>query len=311
MGTKKVENNIYFELAKNSKENITGEIGLEIVDPYNYISFLSILKKRKLINNYFWFFEFDSWDSSKGNLIIGALPHEIYSNKYDPNDLLFTPSADNKNVYYNIYFDEIFIKDQNSDNNFESQNEKVEMNIESNLIIGSYSYKKYLVSILTELFNDNKYFNDTFKGYDERIDFNFNFEFFYCKNENNIKNKLKELISTIYFYSKDLNFTFELNNNQVLKENGDYIFIYIVFSEYTSQWSLGKQIVLKYNIIFNPDIKNIYFYPKFKVSESKNNNKYQIFKIIGIVVLCIIFCIIGIIFGKFLYGIKKKEGQMN
>ncbi len=74
-----------------------GVIGLNLItNTYNYKSFLDILKVEKLIDSYYFFFEFDSWNSTKGNLIIGALPHQIYEKKYDENDLLKTLSSEVK-----------------------------------------------------------------------------------------------------------------------------------------------------------------------------------------------------------------------
>ena len=66
-------NNFYFDLAKNSKDNVTGVIGLGLTDLYYHTSFLKVLKSNKLIDGYYWFFEFNSWDSTSGKLILGSL----------------------------------------------------------------------------------------------------------------------------------------------------------------------------------------------------------------------------------------------
>ena len=77
------------------------------------------------------------------------------------------------------------------DKSFSSENEIIEMNFESNLIIGSTKYKNYLLSILKELIDENKCFIDNFTGYDEFYSMDTNYDFVYCKNEEDIKNKLK------------------------------------------------------------------------------------------------------------------------
>ena len=136
-----------------------------------------------------------------------------------------------------------------------------------------------------------------------------NYDFVYCKNEEDIKNKLNDLISTINFASKELNYIFELTKDEILKENGEYIFFNIIFSGLSSKKEFNfsfliiiggvgdlfshsgpKQITLKYQFIFNPEpgIKSIFFYPKFKTNEN-NSNKSKIWLIILIIVLCVIF----------------------
>ena len=296
-------NNFYFDLAKNSKDNVTGVIGLGHTDIYYHTSFLKVLKSNKLIDGYYWFFEFNSWDSTSGKLILGSLLENIYSDKYSNDDLVTTHSGDAMYVYWDMYFDEIYIKNATDKIMFITNKEKAELNTESNLIIGNKDYKNYLLTILNEFMNE-KCFNDTFEGYDEMFEYYSNIAFYYCKNDKNVKDKLDKSISTIYFNSIDLKTTFELTKEQILKENNDYIFINIVFSENVNRWILGKQIALKYKFIFNPDTKNIYYYPSMSKSEPEKTNYL---KIILICALLVIVCVIGVIIGKLLYGKSKKR----
>lgn len=295
--------NFHFDLAQNSKDNVTGVIGLGLTDNYYHTSFLKVLKSNKLIDNYYWFFEFNSWDSTSGNLILGSLLENIYSDKYSSDDLASTHSGDAKYVYWDMSFDEIYTKNGNEKIKYGNNKEKVELNVESNLIIGTKDYRTYLLTVLNEFMND-KCFNDTFKGYDEMMDFYSTINFYYCKNDKTVKDKLYKEISTIYFNSVDLKTTFELTKEQIIKEHNDYIFINIVFSENQNRWILGKQIALKYKFIFNPDAKNIYYYPSMSKSES---GKTSYLKIILICALFVIVCVIGIIIGKLLYGKNKKR----
>ena len=179
-------------------------------------------------------------------------------------------------VYWDMYFDEIYIKNATDKIKFITNKEKAELNTESNLIIGNKDYKNYLLTILNE-FMKEKCFNDTFKGYDEMFDYYTNITFYYCKNDKNVKDKLDKSISTIYFNSIDLKTTFGI---------------------------LGKQIALKYKFIFNPDTKNIYYYPSMSKSEPEKTNYL---KIILICALLVIVCVIGVIIGKLLYGKSKKR----
>ena len=120
---------------------------------------------------------------------------------------------------------------------------------------------------------------------------------------------MNNIIPNIYFYSKDLNNDFELKKEQILKENGDYIYIYLIFCHQYNSWYLGKQISLKYQFVFNPDIKNVYFYKEQKQEEENKGDKYLYLKIIGIIALCTIFGVLGIVFGKKIYGMRKKRAN--
>ena len=66
---------LYFELAKNIKDNITGILGLGLYDAFyrRTSSFLYILNENNITNNNFWFFDFDVNQEKKGKLYIGAL----------------------------------------------------------------------------------------------------------------------------------------------------------------------------------------------------------------------------------------------
>ena len=310
LSEKKIMEKFYFELVRNAKDNITGTIGLNLNDMLNHVSLLSLLKKNKLIENYFWFFDFEKWDSNKGKLFLGEMPHNIYGNKYSNNNLVSTPGAGNDNyIFDQIVFDKIYFKNSSGENEIIGENEKAELNLESNVIIGKHNFRTYLNSSLNNLIKEKKCFFDTFEGYLERLDFYFDYDFFYCENTKEIKEKLNNIIPNIYFYSKDLNNDFELKKEQILKENGDYIYIYLIFCHQYNSWYLGKQISLKYQFVFNPDIKNVYFYKEQKQEEENKGDKYLYLKIIGIIALCTIFGVLGIVFGKKIYGMRKKRAN--
>ena len=73
-----------FYLTKNTLDNITGIIGLNLNSPdRNKItekSFLSILNENNIIDDYHWYFDLDKWDDKSGKLVICKLPHEIKNN---------------------------------------------------------------------------------------------------------------------------------------------------------------------------------------------------------------------------------------
>ena len=307
---KKILKQFYLELVRNAKDNITGTIGLNLNDMFNHVSILSLLKKNKLIDNYYWFFDFEKWDSNKGKLFLGALPHDIYGNKYSKDDLVYTPGAGADNyMYYQVFFDEIYFKNSTGEKEIIGENEKTELNIESNVIIGKHIFRSYLNSSLNDLIKQQNCFFKSFMNYYERMDFYYDYDFFYCKNTKDIKEQLNKIIPDMFFYSKNLNYNFELKKEQIIKENGEYIYIYIIFCHQRNSWELGKQLSLKYQFIFNPDIKNVFFYKSQKKEEEKVENNYLYLKIIGIIVLCVIFGVLGVILGKKLYGMRKKRAN--
>lgn len=108
-------------------------------------------------------------------MVIGALPHEVYPDKYSIEDFYNDTIESSNNYFWEINFDSIFVKDKI----FSS--EIAGLDLESNLNIGSKEYKKYLESSIEELVTNEKCFKDSFKGYDEDNDFSTNYDFYYCK----------------------------------------------------------------------------------------------------------------------------------
>ena len=107
-----------------------------------------------------------------------------------------------------------------------------------------------------------------------------------------------------------MNYTFEINVNDILKENGDYIFLKILFQRYGGDWILGRPFSLKYKFMLNPEIKEIAFYSqdKEKHIEKKEIINSKVLKLsLIIVLLCVICAVLGIILGKMLFGLKRKK----
>ena len=306
------KNNLEFELLKNVEDNITGEIGLNTFDPeYRFFnSFLKVLSTFNLTKTYYWYFDFDFPKDFNGKLIIGSLPHENEPNKYSSNDLFYTKAATGWFViYWSMKFDKIYINNK-TDNNIIYLDNYVELKFDSNVIIGTYDYDNYISFILNDSIKEKKCFYDYIQG-----DSVYNqLKFYYCKNENDIKNKLYNILPTIYFFLNDFNSTLELTSKDILMEKGEYIYIQILYDELVkNKWKLGKIFSLKYKFILNPDSKQIGFYKNIKKEEdndknnSNNNNYYIIIKIIVIIILSIILILLGLFLGKLLFGIKRKK----
>ena len=290
--------NLFFNLVKNKEDNITGEIGLGIMDKNvnSKNNFLKILKNKKIINNYNWYFEFDSWNDTKGKLALGSLPHEIHPNKYSEKDLVYTSIVID---YYNkkeyqIEFDKINI------NSISLSTKIVEISFEKNVIMGT----KELQNLVNE-FIINK--NCSQEKFNLPPFFSLTVTYYYC--DKNLQEIFYQFLPSIKFYSKDLNYTFEITKEELFEIEEDYIFLKIFFPHEGKRWSFGRPISLKYTFVFNPDSGEIGFYRKYKdiSEERKDNFVLKNFLKVGIlIILSFGLIIFGIIIGKKLYGINRK-----
>ena len=301
--------NINFQSMSNIEDNITGEIGLNLYDFVGrlYNTFLGILNRSGLIDNFNWYFDLNSLNDQEGKLIIGSLPHEDYPSSFLKENLFFTNSLIvTGRELMQMKFTKIYsidnYKEQNITNEF---NNLVEFSYDSNIISCDSKYKNYLYKKLNDLLQANFCFNETIKEFD----FYRNYSFFYCKNQNDIKNKLNEIIKTIYFHSDDFNYTFEIKPNEIIKEKGDYIYIQIIFYAVSSRWTLGKIFTTKYKFVFNQMNKQIGFYNK----KDSSNNSYDNNKIIwiasAIIALGGVLILLGYFIGKYLNKARKKRAN--
>ena len=306
--------NINFESRSDIEDNITGEIGLNLYDIVgrSYNTFLGILNKSSLIYNFNWYFDFNLSKNQEEKLIIGSLPHEDHPSSYSKENLFFTKSLIvtgrelTQMKFTKIYSIDNY-QEQNITNEFYTN---VELSYDSNIISCDSKYKNYLYQKLNDLLEANICFNETIKEFDSYRDYSF----FYCKKESNVKNKLKEIIKPIYFYSDDFNYTFEINPDEIILENGDYIYIQIIFDAVSSRWTLGKIFTSKYKFVFNQKNKQIGFYNKKGSSNTgdKDNNSFRskiLWIISGIIVLCAILILLGYFIGKYLNKARKKRAN--
>ena len=197
-----------------------------------------------------------------------------------------------------------------------------EFKFDSDIIIGTDEYSNYLFKILDDLFKNKKCFNDSIIDYKNQKD---KLIFIYCKNEKNILNQLNDsLLPNIYFYSVDLNYTFEINSNDLLMIKGDFIYLKILFSSKGNKiWKLGKLFSLKYQFTFNPETKQIGFYRNIKqiissilkkvekngkIDKQKiNTRNYLVYKIILVIILIIVFVYLFWKYYKIICNLKRQK----
>lgn len=304
--------NFEFNMVKNKEENVTGILGLGLFDKKSDVkkSFLKILKDKNIINNYNWYFLFNSWNDSNGKLIIGSLPHEDFPNIFSQDDLEYTyiPLDDYSfsQFSYKIELNEIKINSINKSIEINLFNINAELNFDSNVIIATKEFetelrKKFIKNLMIE----EKCFKDTVK---QNIYYFNDLIYYYC--EVNTKNILYNYLPSIKFISKDLNYTFEITKDELFKIDGDYIYLNILFDYGKNYWTLGKPISLKYPFVFNQDSKKIGLYKNYNkknyINENKENNNINIIKILLVLFFSIVLLLIGFYLGKTIYKMKRK-----
>ena len=301
--------NFYFKLMKNEENDIPGQIGLGLFGKtFQENNFLKILNNYNLIKQYYWYFDFDSWNNTNGKLIIGALPHEISPEKYSEDDLIYSNIyIDSSERDWKFDFDKIYIiNNMNNSNNINLFFKQIEFVFDMDLIIGTTELESNLIYYIFNNFNINKnYFNETFRANKYS-----SFRFYYFSLE--LKDILYELISGIKIFSSELNYTFEVTKDELFTIKDNYIYLNILFpiliQKQQTYFIIGKVITLKYPFIFNSDLKQLGLYRKIndkrKTSQNSNN---QIIIIIVIIVASIILVIIGIIIGKKINGSNRKK----
>jgi len=274
-------NNFSFYLINNKIQNPNlefGLIGLMFPSYEDNFNFLYQINQKKIIS-------YNYKKENEGEFYIGSYPHEINKN-LDFNSLKF-----NKGQFS--------LKDWMMEFTYISYGNKTDFEkrviFPNNLkgIISSNRYQEYVnQTFFNKLFNLKKCYsekiNNTQDLYSEII-------IYYCDKDIDI-----EKFESINFYSKDNNFTFSLDYNDLFKiYNDKYVFLAFFYSSY-GVWKLGEVFQKKYNMFLDMDTKLFGFYTKS--NNIKNYTFYFIF---------IIFILVGVILflSNLLYHsiIKKKR----
>lgn len=284
---KELEVNVSYILATKleyKRELPYGQIGLKMED----ISivrdqlFISNLKKKDYINSYTFCFEFKNDD--EGDIIIGEYPHQ-YNKNYNQKYYHNTQKADS-NGNWKFSFDNISWNNQSF-----NLIKDVKIYIDLGIIEGTKQYREFL---------EEKYLNISKC---ERNLYSKDSLFYYtCPSSLDITK-----FPPLQFYSKDLNFTFVLDHNDLfIKDNDKYLFL-ITFGNYRADnWVFGRLFLKKYKLIFNIDKKTIGFYSDNITNKKKGNLIIWIFVfILGL----IIFGLIYLIYKKSILLRRKKRAN--
>ena len=275
-----------------------GIIGLRISYPTgpinNFIIEIGNLKQKlNFINGYEWQIKNINKDNYElWQLIIGEYPHEYDSKNFKEESLKYTLSTNN--IEWKMTFHEI------KSGNISLGNEKEVAFKFSN--IHMIAPDEYRLIILENFFNE--YINQSI-CFEEKL----NLRFIYCNKNLFTINDIKKF-PKLNFYEINLNYTFELNLNDLFIEKGEYYWFLVGFG--VVNWSFGLSFLKKYPLIFNHENKAIYYYiDNIVKNENKSNDKgiyltANVSLIIGIVIAAV-FLIIGFFAGKNLFNERRKK----
>ena len=306
-------------------------LGLELItknediDKQEY-NFIYQLKSRNIINEYYFTYIFDKGKNingqnlynseelfnSNGKIIIGDLINYYQNNNISKSQLvsIYSSSVDSSLLRWSIQFDNLYyIFGDKKENDIYKL---VILDINNFVIQAPNSYQ-YKIKF--------HYFNDyIFKGLCHLYS-DYGYETYYCdKKENFTITNLKSFPS-IFLQSNDLQYTFELNYEDLFVEKDGKFWFLITFPTFNEifEWYIGNLFIRKYNFLFNYDSKIISFYnpnlPK-EGDESKkdilSSNSITIKILIIIVAILSVFSVIlGIFLGKFWYQNKKYKARLN
>ena len=300
-------------MVRDSDGNIPGLLGLLYNDSFTYYgqekTIVAFLKSEKLIDNYNFFFNFEKISPMeniiKGQLIIGGIPHEMFSNKYSINDYYSITSYYVPYIFrsWRINFDKIYIENQN----YFFEKTIIALSYEIYNIIGTKEFHyKIKEQFLNKLLEKKKCF---YSNFSQSIYTEYNMTFYYC--DKTSKNILFENLPNVKFNSKDLDYTFELTKEEIFYVKDNFIYLNILFCEKEFNfWLMGQMFTTKYNFIFNADSKQIGLYKNFINSSyeneiiNKKSNKFL--NIIFIILLAIGFTCAGLLIGRKIFGLKRK-----
>ena len=312
-------NNLNFVLInkiKPEKSLISGAIGL-LVDEYSLEgaqSFAKMLVKKNVTSLCLWSKIYDN--DNNGIFIFGDYPHSFYNNKFFEDQYIETNIK--LNTYkqkWNIDFKEIFfeIKNNNSNDNdvytiYLNKTLYGELRHNFGLIIGTVEYHNLIENAFFKSYIKNNICHKKIILINDFNDNKVNYTYYYCYN---VESFLKEEFPKLFLKQRELNYTFELDENDLFTLFDDKWYFMIIFEgEETKnqmhKWFFGEPLLKKYIFVFDPINYKIGFYnPNIFTENPKRTNKISELKDKKIYIFIIATLIIIIVFSLIFHKRKK------
>ena len=287
----------------------------------------SILKHNNITDNYNFVVEYNNKKGKDKNydfeIIIGKQLHQLYPDKYSEEDLKNIKAlAYSGEIDWIVEFDEVYYFPENFKFNIDIN--KDDLNIisfdnslndnktYSNIDRGQMSFEidfilcpKFYYFTLEKLFT--KYEDKCILERAQR-----RYAFYVCD-----KDFKTDHFPPIFFYHKELNYTFILKPEDIFKVIGDKKYYLLVYDLYRpNEWYFGRTFLEKYAFNYNMEPKEIGFYKpgninnKNKDKEDKDDSKnILIINLIWIGVLIIVLVVFFFIGKKILSKMRKKRAN--
>ena len=282
--------NITFIYATNCNNNLKpfpSGLGfmLKTVPSKQKYNFLYQLKEKNIISSYTFTIKFKNENS--GQIIIGDYPH-IYNNNFILRDFQYTKILDFDNFFqWKFQIEKVFNNEEVIENKV-----KVIISLNYGICIGGNTYLKIINSTFFKEYIE--------KGICEyKLSDNNLIYFFECNSNIEISKfpKLK-------FYQKIMNYTFELDYNDLFILKDEKLYFLIGFRKRSSyDWVLGVPFLKKFQLVFDQEREIIGIYTNF----NKKKNDY-FFKILTVCCLLIIVFLISLLY-KIIH--KKRKIRAN
>ena len=315
-----VNNFTFYYATKMDYNQSGGVVGLCLEDSninlHSGMNFLTQLKKANAISYRTFIINYDK-NKEEGELIIGAYPHEYSKDKYKYENLFDISGY--KDITFSVYgfiFDEINIGKNKMELTITSMSEgnkkemTADLRIEFGFILAPSILEENITKEFIDLYKCNAYFANFNDVYGNKIFVGESYKYYACDKSYKTKSKLS-------FLSREMEYLFELDQNDLFMDYGDKTYFNIIFqnSGYRARsWIFGKPLFLKYKWVFDPDNKRFGFYgerivdkeEKEKKEKGKNNTKLIIILIVTIIIFLIVLSVFLYQF-FFIKKIRKKR----
>ena len=297
-------NLISLESYDNKERPLTGNLGFLLINSegYNWLKTIFQLKNGGYITSYKISIKYK--DEHNGFIILGEDPH-IYDPQNFKEDQKLTTymKFDNQDyyLYHKLEMDKIYFYNRTEIISFLDINLEVKFYFEYGIIIGPMNYYYKIKEVFFDNYDKICTQNQIFVG-------NTNLTIYNCQSKNfNVKE-----FPNLYFYNNDMNYTFELNYNDLFYKNGDeYIFLIAFDKGSVQRWRIGKPFLKKYQLTFDLDSKTINYYVSSTIKkEDKENSTGKIILIVAIIIICGgVLLVTGYFLGKKLNEMRKKRAN--
>ena len=281
-------------LARKNKADIflKGSFGLSTFfysnekDLINY-NMINQLKKQNITKTYDFSINFNNKNDilSKGEIIIGDLPHN-YNKNYKEKNYHFVYAK-----YYNHdpYYTSIKIDEINYNYNLKKKENLFYLEIDDETILDiNIGYIFGTIEFYNIVYNEffGEYINNS-KCIEYKIQRSY--KSYYCDEDINL-NKMKNL----YFHIRNEKIYFVLTPQDLFYKFQNKLYYLVIFNPYNKsnkQWILGIPFFTKYLINYNQDKKIIGFYVSDTIKEKKENKIFLKLFVISILINVIIIII--------------------